>query len=65
MSKHKAGSPRRRGWFRSSYSNTTNGACVEVNIEAPGQVLVRDSKDPEGAVLRYPAAQWRAFLRSV
>jgi hypothetical protein len=25
-------------------------------------IAVRDSKDPEGAILTYTAAEWRAFL---
>jgi hypothetical protein len=65
MSKHQAGSPQRRGWFKSSYSYNPNGTCVEVNLDAAGRVLVRDSKDLDGAVLSYPAAEWSAFVRNV
>lgn len=36
-------------------------ACVEVHIEA-SQVLVRDSKDPDGPILRFTTAEWKAFL---
>lgn len=38
-----------------------NDSCVEIAV-APGRVLVRDSKDPRGPVLRVSAAEWREFL---
>ncbi|MFF2353817.1 DUF397 domain-containing protein [Kitasatospora sp. NPDC058115] len=31
----------------------------------PGVVPVRDSKDPSGPVLLFPAASWQAFLTSL
>lgn len=46
-------------WRKSSHS--ANGNCVEV--AAPGQVLVRDSKNPEGPVLSFTPDEWRTFLR--
>jgi hypothetical protein len=51
------------GWRTSSYSGG-NGACVQA-APAPGQVLVRDSKDPAGPVLAVPTPAWCAFLTSV
>ncbi len=48
-------------WRKSSYS--TNGAeCVEVGLgpEARG-VVVRDSKDRLGPVLRFTPGAWRTF----
>ncbi|WP_405592565.1 DUF397 domain-containing protein [Streptomyces sp. NBC_01190] len=48
-------------WFRSSYSNNSGGECVEGARLADGTVAVRDSKDPEGPALRFPAAAWSAF----
>jgi hypothetical protein len=38
-----------------------NGDCVEV-APANGKILVRDSKDPSGPTLGYPADAWRNFL---
>ncbi|WP_258941217.1 DUF397 domain-containing protein [Actinomadura luteofluorescens] len=35
-------------WRKSSHSDGTGGECVEV-AAGPGGLLVRDSKDPEGA----------------
>jgi Domain of unknown function (DUF397) len=46
---------------KSSRSNST-GNCVEVARNRPGVVAVRDSKDPEGPVLAFTPAQWRAFI---
>ncbi|MGP3924485.1 DUF397 domain-containing protein [Streptomyces sp. 8N616] len=35
--------------------------CVEVATNVPGTVAVRDSKDPEGPILRFDPAAWSAF----
>jgi hypothetical protein len=51
-------------WRKSTYS--ANGStCVEVARNLPGIVAVRDSKDPEGPRLVFPAAGWRAFADDV
>jgi hypothetical protein len=39
-----------------------NGNCVEVAARSGDHVNVRDSKNPEGAVLRFTPAEWTAFL---
>jgi hypothetical protein len=39
----------------------SNGACVEV-AASTSRILVRDSKDPEGGFLRYPAVSWNSFV---
>jgi hypothetical protein len=54
-------------WFKSSYSNG-GGQCVEVatNLAASrGVVAVRDSKDPAGPDLRFPADAFSAFVAGV
>lgn len=54
-------------WFTSSYSNN-GGQCVEVatNLAASrGSVPVRDSKNPAGPVLDFPAASFASFVASV
>jgi hypothetical protein len=38
-----------------------NGDCVEV-APANGTIFVRDSKNPAGPALAYPANAWRNFL---
>jgi uncharacterized protein DUF397 len=47
-------------WLKAQ-SSIGNGACVEL-APVDGMVAIRDSKDPEGPVLRYTAAEWHAFL---
>lgn len=51
------------GWRTSSYSGT-NGNCVEVGGTA-GAVLVRDTKDRDGAALSVPGDAWTHFLGSL
>ncbi|MET9403762.1 DUF397 domain-containing protein [Kitasatospora sp. NPDC002965] len=51
-------------WFKSSYSSN-GGNCVEVARNADGVVPVRDSKDPQGPALVFPAAEFAAFLTAV
>ncbi|MEV0194551.1 DUF397 domain-containing protein [Kitasatospora purpeofusca] len=51
-------------WFKSSYSDN-GGECVEVSASFPGAVPVRDSKDPEGPALVFPADAWRSFVAGV
>jgi hypothetical protein len=49
-------------WRKASRS-AANGECVEV-ASAMGRISVRDSKDPEGPVLTYPADVFRLFLHT-
>jgi hypothetical protein len=48
-------------WRTSSYSSN-GGNCVEITVNLPGVVAVRDSKDPAGPALVFTADEWRAFL---
>ncbi len=48
-------------WVKSSLS-FSNGNCVEVTGLPGGWVGVRNSRDPEGPVLRFTQAEWDAFL---
>jgi hypothetical protein len=41
-----------------------SGACVEVT-KLDDTYLMRDSKDPEGPVLHFSAAEWESFVRGV
>ncbi|KJS54876.1 hypothetical protein VM98_16365 [Streptomyces rubellomurinus subsp. indigoferus] len=51
-------------WFKSSYSSN-GGQCIEVSNSMPGLVPVRDSKDPEGPALAFPADAWHSFVAAV
>jgi Domain of unknown function (DUF397) len=52
----------RATWRKSSFSGA-NG-CVEVAV-VEDQVVVRDSKDRDGAVLVFTGDEWRTFLTAV
>ncbi|TQF03369.1 DUF397 domain-containing protein [Kitasatospora acidiphila] len=52
-------------WFKSSYSGTNGGDCVEVAANIPGAVPVRDSKDPEGPALTFTPAGFATFVAGV
>lgn len=50
-------------WRKSSYSGSNGGNCIEV--AAASAVAVRDSKDPGGPELAFPAVAWTAFARQL
>ena len=49
-------------WAKSRHSGPTGGNCVEVAFLAGGRVAVRNSRDPDGLALVFPAAGWAAFV---
>lgn len=49
-------------WRKSTRSASNGGQCIEVALNLPGIVAVRDSKNPDGAKLVFTAAQWRGFV---
>jgi hypothetical protein len=51
-------------WVKSSLS-FANGNCVEVASLPGAEIGVRDSKDTEGAVLRFTPDEWHAFVGGV
>ncbi|HEX9538184.1 MAG TPA: DUF397 domain-containing protein [Streptosporangiaceae bacterium] len=53
----------RYDWRKSSYSGG-QGNCVEVAPLRDG-VVVRDSKNPSGSVLRFSADAWQAFVSNI
>ncbi|WP_421107368.1 DUF397 domain-containing protein [Streptomyces sp. NEAU-S77] len=52
------------GWFKSSYSGAGNTECVEASFE-PGWAAVRDSKQPDRAVLGFSTEAWGDFVTAV
>ena len=48
-------------WFKSSYSDSEGGNCVEV-AACTGTVHVRDSKDKAGPELAFTPDAWAAFV---
>lgn len=51
-------------WRKSSRSGGNGGTCVEV-ATLTDRVLVRDSKNRDGAVLTFTREEWRAFTNGV
>jgi hypothetical protein len=51
------------GWIKSSLS-FSNSNCVELSREGD-EILMRDSKDPQGPVLRFTPDEMAAFLGGV
>lgn len=52
-------------WRKSTYSTGDGGECIEVADGFEGVMPVRDSKDPAGPVLVFPAAAWQSFVAGV
>ncbi|MFI1657773.1 DUF397 domain-containing protein [Streptomyces sp. NPDC020472] len=48
-------------WFKSSYSGTEGGQCIEVAAGA-GTVHIRDSKDVARPALRVSREAWAGFV---
>jgi Domain of unknown function (DUF397) len=51
-------------WRKASYSSNGGADCVEVAAHGNG-VLIRDTKDRTGPVLRVTPQVWRAFAGQI
>ncbi len=51
--------------WRKAKASQGNGNCVEMAALADDRVAVRDSKDPDGPVLTFTRAEFRAWLHGV
>ncbi|MFJ6935266.1 DUF397 domain-containing protein [Streptomyces sp. NPDC101132] len=51
-------------WQKSTYSDGSGGNCIEIAPHCD-LVPVRDSKNPDGPKLVFPAPAWTAFLAGV
>ena len=47
-------------WIKAQRSDS-DGQCVEMRRHS-GAIEVRDSKNPDGPILRYTSAEWAAWL---
>lgn len=53
-------------WRKSSHSGGNGGACIEIATRGPdGHILVRDSKDTAGAMLRFSPDAWHRFAEQL
>jgi hypothetical protein len=52
------------GWRTSSYTGNGGGNCVEVR-DAARMILMRDTKDRSGPVLRFSPAVWCRFAGQI
>ncbi|MEU0382909.1 DUF397 domain-containing protein [Streptomyces chartreusis] len=48
-------------WFKSSYSSSGSGDCLEV-ATCPDTIHIRDSKNRQGPQLHLSPTAWSAFL---
>jgi hypothetical protein len=51
-------------WRKSTHSGSNGGGCVET-ADHDGRVLVRDTQDRAGPVLRFRPGAWRQFINRV
>jgi len=54
----------RARWIKSSASNGAT-QCVETSSIRADEILVRNSRDPEGPILSFTKAEWVAFVAGV
>lgn len=47
--------------WRKALRSMNNGACVEVAATS-GMIIVRDSMDPQGPIMRYTVNSWAPFV---
>jgi predicted secreted Zn-dependent protease len=51
-------------WRKSRHSGA-HSHCVEVAVSPDEALMVRDSKDPDGAVLAFTPSQWEEFTAGI
>jgi hypothetical protein len=51
-------------WRKSSRSGNNGGDCVEV-ADTARVILVRDTKDRDGAVIAFSAGSWQKFAATI
>ncbi|MGP4085091.1 DUF397 domain-containing protein [Streptomyces sp. KR55] len=51
-------------WFKSSYSSSGDGDCVEV-APSPTTIHIRDSKNKQGPHLTVTPTTWSSFISRI
>ncbi|MFC8678979.1 DUF397 domain-containing protein [Streptomyces griseorubiginosus] len=51
-------------WFKSTYSGSEGGQCLEVAVSAD-VIHIRDSKRPEGTTLQVSPTTWTTFTTAL
>jgi hypothetical protein len=51
-------------WRKSAYSSNGGANCVEVG-QSDDKILIRDTKNRNGAILKMSAKKWAEFLASI
>jgi hypothetical protein len=51
-------------WYKSSYSNPNGNECIEVSSN-DNAVGMRDSRNPDSAVLVFDHSEWANFLNGI
>jgi len=54
-----------RAQWRTSTRSSGNGACVQVALNLPGIIAIRDSKNPESGVLILPPQAFTALTAGI
>jgi hypothetical protein len=62
MSSNEAGQLGLASWRKASFC--ASGECVEV-AQQDGVIILRDSVQPQGNMLRYAAREWRSFVGTI
>jgi hypothetical protein len=52
-------------WRKSARSSPEGQNCVEVALNLPGFVAVRDSKHPDGPTFAVGQPEWATFITSI
>ena len=52
-------------WRKSTRSSPEGQNCVEVALNLPGFVAVRDSKHPDGPTFALSRPEWATFITSI
>ncbi|MFJ2739542.1 DUF397 domain-containing protein [Streptomyces sp. NPDC087440] len=52
-------------WRKSSHSGANGGECLEIGEGVAPLVPIRDSKNPDGPALIFPAAAFANFISAV